>query len=142
MDYKKSLEDLEKAITELRDENKIVPIVVEGDKDIDALHKLDINGTIITVNTGTSLTDFCDRIADSYKEIIILTDWDRRGGYLCHTIKKNLEGRVNCNTYYREIFAKNSMIRTIEGLPSWIENMKNKISNGLKRSFKENSPRG
>lgn len=142
MDYKKSLEDLEKALIELRDENKRVSIVVEGDKDIDALRKLDITGTIITVNTGTSLTDFCDRIADSYKDIIILTDWDRRGGYLCHTIKKNLEGRVNCNTYYREVFAKNSMIRTIEGLPSWIENMKNKISIGLKRSFKENSPRG
>jgi len=136
MDYKKSLEDLEKAITELKEENIRVPILVEGEKDIDALRKLNITGTIISVNTGTSLTDFCDRIADSYKDIIILTDWDRRGGYLCHTIKKNLEGRVNCNTYYREVFAKNSMIRTIEGLPSWIENMKNKISNGLKRNFK------
>lgn len=130
MDYKKSLEDLEKAISELRDENKEIPIIVEGDKDIEALRKLDINGTIISVNAGTSLTDFCDKIADKYKDIIILTDWDRRGGYLCHTIKKNLEGRVNCNIYYRGIFAKNSMIRTIEGLPSWIENMKQKIRNG------------
>jgi 5S rRNA maturation endonuclease (ribonuclease M5) len=129
MDYKKSLEDLEKATSELRDENKKIPIIVEGDKDIDALRKLDIIGTIISVNAGTSLTDFCDKIADMYRDVIILTDWDRRGGYLCHTIKKNLEGRVNCNTYYREIFAKNSMIRTIEGLPSWIENMRKKIRN-------------
>jgi len=128
MDYKKSLEDLEKAILELKDENKKTPIIVEGDKDIDALRKLDISGTIITVNTGTSLIDFCDKIAHNYKEIIILTDWDRRGGYLCHTIKKNLEGRVNCNIHYREIFAKNAMIRTIEGLPSWIENMRKKIN--------------
>ncbi len=130
MDYKKSLEDLEKAISELRDENKEIPIIVEGDKDIEALRKLDINGTIISVNAGTSLTDFCDKIADKYHDIIILTDWDRRGGYLCHTIKKNLEGRVNCNIYYRGIFAKNSMIRTVEGLPSWIETMKQKIRNG------------
>ena len=128
MDYKKSLEDLEKAISELRDENKIIPIIVEGDKDIGALRKLDINGTIISVNTGTSLTDFCDRIAGNYKDIIILTDWDRRGGYLCHTIKKNLEGRVNCNTKYREFFAKNAVIRTVEGLPSWIETMRNKLN--------------
>ena len=142
MDYKKSLEDLEKAISELRDENETIPIIVEGDKDIEALRKLDLNGEIISVNTGTSLTDFCDKIAAKYKEIIILTDWDRRGGYLCHTIKKNLEGRVNCNTYYREIFAKNSMIRTIEGLPSWIETMRAKIVDGLKRNFKENLPRG
>ena len=142
MDYKKSLEDLEKVLSELRDENEIIPIVVEGEKDIEALRKLDINGEIISVNTGTSLTDFCDKIASKYKEIIILTDWDRRGGYLCHTIRKNLEGRVNCNLYYREIFAKNSMIRTIEGLPSWIDTMKNKINNGLKRNFNEKLPRG
>jgi len=142
MDYKKSLEDLEKALSELRDENEIIPIVVEGDKDIEALRKLDLNGEIISVNTGTSLTDFCDRIASKYKEIIILTDWDRRGGYLCHTIRKNLEGRVNCNLYYREIFAKNSMIRTIEGLPSWIDTIKSKINSGIKRNFNEKLPRG
>ena len=136
MDYKKSLEDIEKAIFELIDENKTIPIIVEGEKDIDALRKLDINGTIISVNTGNSITDFCDKIADRYKDLIILTDWDRRGGYLCHTIKKNLDGRVNCNTYYREVFAKNAMIRTIEGLPSWIENMRKKILNGIKRDFK------
>ena len=129
MDYKKSLEDLEKALSNLQDENKKIPIVVEGEKDIEALRKLDINGTIISVNTGVSLTDFCDKLADKYKDLIILTDWDRRGGYLCHTIRKNLEGRVNCNIYYRGIFAKNSMIRTIEGLPSWIETMKEKTRN-------------
>jgi 5S rRNA maturation endonuclease (ribonuclease M5) len=129
MDYKKSLEDLEKALSNLQDENKKIPIVVEGEKDIEALRKLDINGTIISVNTGVSLTDFCDKLADKYKDLIILTDWDRRGGYLCHTIRKNLEGRVNCNIYYRGIFAKNSIIRTIEGLPSWIETMKEKTRN-------------
>jgi 5S rRNA maturation endonuclease (ribonuclease M5) len=142
MDYKKSLEDLEKALSELRDENDIIPIVVEGEKDIEALRKLDLSGEIISVNKGTSLTDFCDKIASKYKVIIILTDWDRRGGYLCHTIRKNLEGRVNCNLYYREIFAKNSMIRTIEGLPSWIDTMKGKINDGLKRNFNEKLPRG
>jgi 5S rRNA maturation endonuclease (ribonuclease M5) len=129
MDYKKSLENLEKTISELQDENEKIPIIVEGDKDIEALRKLNINGTIISVNTGTSLTDFCDKIADKYSDIIILTDWDRRGGYLCHTIRKNLEGRVNCNIHFRSIFAKNSMIRTVEGLPSWIDTMKEKIRN-------------
>jgi 2,5-diamino-6-(ribosylamino)-4(3H)-pyrimidinone 5'-phosphate reductase len=126
MDYKKSLENLEKTLDELTEENKTIPIIVEGEKDIDALRKLDINGTIITVNKGISLTDFCDKLASDFKEIIILTDWDRRGGYLCHTIRRNLEGRVNCNLNYRRIFAKNSMIRTIEGLPSWINTIKEK----------------
>ena len=129
MDYKKSLEDIENALLELKMENKKIPIIVEGEKDIEALNKLEIKGTIIRVNSGFSLTDFCDKLAGEYKEIIILTDWDRRGGFLCHTIKKNLEGRVNCNIEYRGIFAKNSMIRTLEGLPSWIETLKDKIKN-------------
>jgi len=129
MNYEKTLEKLEKALSELIYENRNIPIVVEGDKDLRALHKLGVNGIIISVNSGMSLTDFCDKIAQDYKDIIILTDWDRKGGYLCHTIIKNLEGRVKCNTYYREVFAKNSMIRTVEGLPSWIETMKEKIRN-------------
>lgn len=132
MDYKKTLEDLEKALLDLQEENKKIPIIVEGEKDIEALRKLDVHGTIISVNAGISLTDFCDRIAGEYKDIIILTDWDRRGGYLCHTIRRNLEGRVNCNIHYREIFAKNSMIRTLEGLPSWISTIKEKNSKKFK----------
>lgn len=128
MDYKKSLENLEKALLELKEENKTAPILVEGDKDIEALHKLDIKGKILSINIGTSLTNFCDRISQEYKDIIILTDWDRKGGRLCHTIRKNLEGRVNCNTRYRKLFAKNAMIRTVEGLPSWLETMRKKLN--------------
>ena len=101
MDYKKSLEYLEKALSELQEENKNIPIIVEGEKDIDALRNLDINGTIISVNVGVSLTDFCDKLAQEFKDIIILTDWDRHGGRLCYKIRKNLEGRINCNTRYR-----------------------------------------
>ena len=127
MDYNKSFEEIEKTLSEIREENKKIPIVVEGEKDKEALHKLDINGEIITVNTGVSLTDFCDKLAQSYKDIIILTDWDRRGGYLCHTIRRNLEGRVNCNIHYREVLAKNSVIKTLEGLPSWIKTMQDKF---------------
>ena len=127
MDYEKSLEDLEEALFGLRKENKTVPIIVEGDKDIKALRKLDITGEIIRFNVGLSIPDFCDMISQKYKNIILLTDWDRKGGYLCSTIKKNLESRVGCNTRYREIFAKRSMIRTLEGLPSWLETLRKKI---------------
>lgn len=129
MDYKKSLETIEKALSELNEENKKIPIIVEGEKDIKALLKLDVSRDILSLNTGISITDFCDNIASKYKEIIILTDWDRKGGHLCYLIKKNLSGRVTCNTYYREIFAKNSMTKTIEGLPSWINKIREKIIN-------------
>lgn len=127
MDYEKILEDLEKAISDLIEENKTVPIIVEGNKDIEALKKLGITGEIISFNMGLSIPDFCDMIAQKYKHIILLTDWDKKGGYLCYTIKKNLESRVECNTKYREIFATKTMIRTIEGLPSWIKTFRKKL---------------
>jgi 5S rRNA maturation endonuclease (ribonuclease M5) len=127
MDYKKSIEDLEEILFELKDENKVKPIIVEGDKDIDALRKLGIKGKIISINKGINLSDFCDRISHNYRNIIILTDWDRRGGHICHKVTKNLEGRVICNKKYREFFAKNTTIKTVEGLPSWIETIKKKI---------------
>jgi len=127
LNIEKSLEQLLKILIQLKEENEDITIIVEGENDIKALRKININGLIITINLGISIINFCDKIAEKYQNIIILTDWDKKGGYLCHTIRKNLEGRVNCNTRYRELIAKNSMIKTIEGLPSWLETMKNKI---------------
>lgn len=128
MDYKKSLEELEKALVGIAEDNKLTPIVVEGEKDIAALRNLGIQGEIISLNTGTSMPNFCDYLAQKYKKIIILTDWDRRGGQLCRIIKKNLMGRVKLDLSYREIFAKNTTIRTVEGLPSWLKTIKEKLN--------------
>jgi len=128
MDYKKSLDEIEKALDELKEENLSIPIIVEGEKDIEALKKIGLNGTIVSLNAGISIIDFCDRIARIYNEVIILTDWDRKGGYLCHTIVKNLKGRVICNTTYREKLSKNSVTKTLEGIPSWINTLKERIN--------------
>ena len=127
MDYETSLEEVEKAIANLLEENETVPIIVEGEKDVEALRKLGITGKIIRLNTGVSISTFCDRIAQQYQTIILLTDWDRKGGHLFSLIKKHLKGRTTCVSRYREVFAKRCMIRTLEGLPSWIETIKEKI---------------
>jgi 5S rRNA maturation endonuclease (ribonuclease M5) len=128
MDYEQTLEELEEALTELQEENKTVPIIVEGDKDITALRKLEVPGEIIRLNKGRSVTDFCDIIAQKHQNIILLTDWDWRGGRLCLSIKKHLENRVDCNLKYRKVFAKRCICRTVEGLPSWIDTLKQKIN--------------
>jgi len=127
MNYKEALEEVGKIVDDLIEENKKVPIIVEGEKDVAALRKLGINGKIIRINSGKSLTDFCDRLADFYEEIIILTDWDRRGGILCAIIKRNLRGRVKCNLEYRERFARCITIRKVEGIPSWIETLRRRL---------------
>jgi len=132
MNYEKTIEEFEKTLLELREENKTVPIIVEGEKDKQALQRLDISGEIIIYNVGMSIANFSDMIAQNYKKIILLTDWDRKGGFLCSVIRKNLEGRVKINLEYRKFFAKKSITRTIEGLPSWIDSLRTKIEEGKK----------
>lgn len=127
MDYEKTLEELEEALSELREENQTTPIIVEGDKDIAALRKLEVTGELIRFNKGQSVSDFCDHIAQKYKKIILLTDWDWRGGRLCLQIKKNLENRLELNLRYREVFAKRCPCRTVEGMPSWLTTLRKKV---------------
>lgn len=124
MDLEKSIEEIEKLLEELQEENNNVPIIVEGKKDVYALQFLGCSGSIITVNRGMSLTEFCDKIASKYDSVVLLTDWDKRGGRLCRRMMKLFKGRVSYNTLYREKFAKFTMTRKVESLPSWLESMK------------------
>jgi len=134
MDIPTCLEEIEKNIEELKIMNERMPIIVEGKKDVAALRFLGCSGVIITVNKGVSLTEFCDRIAQLYDTVILLTDWDRKGGSLCKRMMRLLKGRVTYNTTYRDIFAKYAMTRKVEGLPSWIETMKHKTDHSEKNS--------
>ncbi len=127
MDCKNAIEHIEKAIEEIKQRNKEIPIIVEGEKDVEALHNLGIDGEILTVHCGEEIANFCDIIASRYKEIIILTDWDKNGWQLCRKIEENLKGRTKCFTEYRLIFAQYSMVKDIEGMPSFIKNLKRKI---------------
>lgn len=127
MDYVRSLQNLEEGIENLNKLNNTVPIVVEGEKDIIALNALGIHGTIIPLNTGLSISNLCDTIAKQWDEIIVLTDWDRQGGRLCKRLIDNLKGRTRCNTDFRKIFAKNATVKDIEGLPSYMATLKQKI---------------
>jgi 5S rRNA maturation endonuclease (ribonuclease M5) len=127
MDDSQKLEELEELLDELRELNKTVPIIVEGDKDIAALRKLEVTGEIIRFNKGQSVSDFCDTVAQKHRKIIILTDWDWRGGRLGVSIKKHLENRVGCDMSYRQRFAKRCACRTVEGIPSWLQTLQKKV---------------
>jgi 5S rRNA maturation endonuclease (ribonuclease M5) len=122
------LEELTSLIDRLAKENsKGVPIIVEGKKDALTLQKLGITGRIICVKASRKpLYDFLDEICEG-SEIIILTDFDRRGAQLSHTITQYLQG-LNAGPnlhFWREI---GSLIRRdvkdVEGLASYIEKLK------------------
>lgn len=120
-----SITDLERAerireVLEMLDEaNKKCPVIVEGKKDARALRDLEIAGEIITFHRGKSLYEFCEDIADSFTNVIVLMDWDTQGETLQKSITENLKGHWETYANIREILKMlcQKDVNDIEGIP-------------------------
>jgi 5S rRNA maturation endonuclease (ribonuclease M5) len=127
MRYEEILEDLQKALGELREENAATPVIVEGEKDATALRNLGMEGEIITVNKGSSLFNFCEQVSSKHRLVIVLTDWDSRGGTLCRRIREGLTANgAKPNLEYRQKIAVlcRKDVKDVEGLPNYIRTLK------------------
>jgi len=82
---------IEEVFEELINANESIPIIVEGKNDEFALRKLGVRGLILRLNTGQSILNFCEDVARTYNEVILLTDWDRKGKQLFNKLKKNFK---------------------------------------------------
>jgi 5S rRNA maturation endonuclease (ribonuclease M5) len=121
------LEKIEEALNELRSLNHSTPIIVEGEADVKALRALGVEGPVIQINKGQSLFNFCEDIARKYREVVILTDWDRKGGHLCKVLKEDL--KANDVRFDTEIRAKLVMFckketKDVEGLIHCVNRLK------------------
>ena len=65
-------------------------IIVEGKRDILSLKRLGIEGNF-ELATRHPLFNFSERIARLGSEVIILTDWDRRGDLLAVKLSEYFE---------------------------------------------------
>lgn len=141
MNEAESLECVEKVLHDLIDMNKEIPVLVEGEKDLKALRELGLVGEIIIVQSGKKISALCDFIAENYREIIILTDWDRKGWQLYRRIERNLRGRTRCIHYYRDTFAKHLSVKNVEGVPAFIKTLTEKLNGGRNAKTKRYEPR-
>lgn len=73
-------------LTRLKEEEGV--ILVEGQKDIDSLVNLGINNKIIAVSQN-NIFSVIDSISD--KEVIVLTDFDKKGTFLFKRYVKELQ---------------------------------------------------
>jgi 5S rRNA maturation endonuclease (ribonuclease M5) len=125
--YEKRMELMEKLLDELQDfvdQGSI--IVVEGKRDVIALKSLGIHGDF-RLATHHSLVNFCEDLKKTGKQIVILTDWDRRGNLLLDKIVENLHSLgVNPDTRIRELIISlvQKDIKDIESLPGYVEKLK------------------
>ena len=65
-------------------------LLVEGNKDVAALKNVGIEGETFCVQVGGGPVKASEYVWRSGKKALILTDWDRRGGNLAHTLRENL----------------------------------------------------
>jgi len=103
-------------------------IVVEGQRDRDALRRMGISGSILCVQSSRMNTVGFAEELDNMKEVIILTDFDRQGVYLAKRLARILNSqKVRPNlVLWRELrrLAK-SDIRSIEELPKYYHRLQN-----------------
>jgi 5S rRNA maturation endonuclease (ribonuclease M5) len=80
--YRKKLERIEELLSELSEySGRGAILIVEGKRDVISLKRLGIEGNF-ELATRQSLFNFSEKIAQLGSEVVILTDWDRRGDLL------------------------------------------------------------
>ena len=108
------------------------PIVVEGRNDKITLKQLGVKGKIFMIKShGESLLTFLERL-NEFKEIILLTDFDKEGNELASLIIDELSRRgIKVNNELRSKLKKlvNSEVRSIEDLKCVFERLKSKTIN-------------
>ncbi|MCC7573760.1 MAG: toprim domain-containing protein [Candidatus Methanofastidiosum sp.] len=100
MSLKEDLENTIVILNKLREEEGV--ILVEGQNDIQSLVNLGIKNKIIAVSQH-NIFDVIDNIPE--KEIIVLTDFDKKGTYLFKRYVKELQssGKKVITIYYHEL---------------------------------------
>lgn len=128
-------ERLSKLLEKLASEAaKGIPIVVEGQKDVSALHQLNVNGKIVSSKTsGKSFLDILTEIErQKVREVILLLDFDRRGVEWTHRLKQHLEKtKIKPNlTFWNQLYGLVGRdLKDIEGLPAYLETLEKKTRN-------------
>jgi 5S rRNA maturation endonuclease (ribonuclease M5) len=111
-----------------------MPIIVEGEADVRALRELGLTGEILPINTGQPIFNFCEEVARKYSKVLILTDWDRKGGHLCKILSEDL--KANDVYYETKLRAKlagycKKETKDVEGLTSCVQRLEGRISNSV-----------
>jgi len=110
---------------------KGIPIIVEGENDVNALHKLNVGGDIISAKTsGKSLLDVISEVERRGKrEVILLMDFDKRGKEWTKRLTEHLERmRIKPNSIFwrRLLGLVGRDVKDIEGLATYVETLMKK----------------
>lgn len=136
--YRKRLERVEELLSELLEASrKGTIIIVEGKRDILSLKKLGIDGNFELATQG-SLLNFAERIASKGQDIIVLTDWDRRGELLALKLSEyfmNLGIKPELQIRNRLRLITQKEIKDVESLHTYVSKLRRITNSDLLSSF-------
>ncbi len=121
------LEELEDVLAELEVLSETTPIVVEGTKDVEALKRLGIAKNVRQLNKGDSVFNFCEELSRTERTLVILTDWDRKGGMLARMLKEachanEIEADLRIRT--KLVILSKKEVKDIESLPTFMDRLR------------------
>jgi 5S rRNA maturation endonuclease (ribonuclease M5) len=120
------LERILKAIDDLEELSQEMPVIVEGRRDAEALRLMGVKNNVVTLGKGVPLFTFCETISREWPSVIILTDWDRKGGQLARRLKEAFEAdgtKVNDSIRMALVILAKKEIKDIESLPSLVRRL-------------------
>ena len=121
------LESIEEIILELQElAQSGAIIVVEGRRDVESLRSLGISGEI-RLACQHPLLKFAEQLSESGKEIVLLTDWDKKGGIVARKILNYLTSYgVAPNTEIRSRIGilVRKRIKDIESLNNYVTRLR------------------
>lgn len=137
MNSEERYEEIQKALAILSEKNGEGPIVVEGERDVRALRALGIEGPIVTLHRGVPLLRVCEDLAADRRPVVILTDWDLKGGRLAKALREGLA--ASGAKYDDAVRARLSVltrgsITSVEDLDSLVDGMRPRDEDGRRRT--------
>jgi len=117
------LEEILKLLDKLEDISADTPIVVEGRRDVEAFKRMGIARNVVSIGKGLSIFTFCENISREHAEVVVMTDWDRKGGRLARSLKEAFEAngvKVNDRLRAQLVMLSKKEVKDIESMPTFI----------------------
>ena len=128
MSPEERLEQVMKAIDELEAMSEQMPVVVEGLRDVEALRLLGIEKNVVSLSRGMSIFALCESLSKDWDSVLILTDWDRKGGRLARKLREALmaNGAKPIETIRTQLaYLVKKDVKDIESLPTYLRRLRN-----------------
>ena len=127
MSPEERLEQILRVLEEIEALSEEMPVVVEGLRDVEALQLLGVKNNIVSLSKGMSIFAFCESLSKEWSSVLILTDWDRKGGRLARKLREALKAngaRPVETVRTRLAYLVKKEVKDIEGLPTYLRRLR------------------